>query len=251
MTETQWIFLRGLGREAAHWGEFPKLWIEPETSIHTLDLQGCGRWHNEVSPSSLSLIAKHVQDQIALLPPAPHRYVIALSFGAMVALQLSRMEPSISGLVLVNTSLAQLSPFWQRMRMSSWFKVMRCFIANDLEVRERGIWRLTSCLQEQTARSHVSRWIEIAKEHPVSRHTIIAQLRAAQTSPLGPGKLHVPTLILASRGDRLVNFRCSVALAARLQAAIKVHATAGHDLPLDDPLWVKAEIHRWKTKLDM
>jgi pimeloyl-ACP methyl ester carboxylesterase len=55
----------------------------------------------------------------------------------------------------------------------------------------------------------------------------------------------VPTLLLASQTDHLVNVICSTTLAQRWQCALHLHPSAGHDLPLDDGDWVITHIHRW------
>jgi hypothetical protein len=52
--------------------------------------------------------------------------------------------------------------------------------------------------------------------------------------------------VLASRADRLVDGSCSRALAYRVPGArLAEHDSAGHDLPLDDPEWVVAQIRGW------
>ena len=48
----------------------------------------------------------------------------------------------------------------------------------------------------------------------------------------------LPTLLLASRNDGLVDVRCSRGLAAAWKVPLVEHASAGHDIPLDDPEWV-------------
>jgi pimeloyl-ACP methyl ester carboxylesterase len=55
----------------------------------------------------------------------------------------------------------------------------------------------------------------------------------------------MPVLLLASRGDRLVDVACSRAMAARFGGALVEHADAGHDLPLDDPRWVAERVRDW------
>jgi pimeloyl-ACP methyl ester carboxylesterase len=64
-----------------------------------------------------------------------------------------------------------------------------------------------------------------------------------------PKDLRVPTLILASHGDRLVDPDCSWNLARRLGANLVMHRTAGHDLTLDDPNWVANQIRQWQASI--
>jgi hypothetical protein len=52
-------------------------------------------------------------------------------------------------------------------------------------------------------------------------------------------------LVLAGAGDTLVDPRCSSELAAHWGTELRMHPTAGHDLPLDDGAWVAHEVSRW------
>ncbi|EER57837.1 hypothetical protein AcdelDRAFT_4590, partial [Acidovorax delafieldii 2AN] len=38
---------------------------------------------------------------------------------------------------------------------------------------------------------------------------------------------------------------CSLAIARHWQCALALHPQAGHDLPLDAPQWVIAQVQRW------
>jgi pimeloyl-ACP methyl ester carboxylesterase len=53
-------------------------------------------------------------------------------------------------------------------------------------------------------------------------------------------------LVLASLGDRLVSPGCSRRIASRWALPIRLHPTAGHDLPLDDPEWVVQQVLGWR-----
>ncbi len=84
---------------------------------------------------------------------------------------------------------------------------------------------------------------------PPHRANAAAQVRAA-LSMRSPGRIDVPTLVLTTAGDRLVSWRCSQRIAERLSLPLRVHTgvgrnAAGHDLPLDDPAWVCAQINEW------
>jgi len=45
--------------------------------------------------------------------------------------------------------------------------------------------------------------------------------------------------------DQLVNVKCSLKLAQYWQCDIRLHPTAGHDLPLDDGVWVAKQVKDW------
>jgi hypothetical protein len=52
-------------------------------------------------------------------------------------------------------------------------------------------------------------------------------------------------LVLSSTADRLVDTRCSAALAAAWLAPHYRHPWAGHDLPHDDAPWVAQRVAGW------
>jgi predicted alpha/beta hydrolase family esterase len=51
--------------------------------------------------------------------------------------------------------------------------------------------------------------------------------------------------VLASRGDTLVDPDCSRQLAHAWRAEISEHASAGHDVCLDDGPWVAQQLRGW------
>jgi hypothetical protein len=57
----------------------------------------------------------------------------------------------------------------------------------------------------------------------------------------------VPVLLLAAQRNELVNVKCSLtlALAQRWHCAIRLHLSAGHDLPLDDGVWSTQQVGNW------
>ena len=73
----------------------------------------------------------------------------------------------------------------------------------------------------------------------------INQLAAAARYKPGEKRPVPDALILASRGDRIVHWRCSSTLEERWQWTMKLHPDAGHDLPLDDPEWIIQQIRNW------
>jgi predicted alpha/beta hydrolase family esterase len=55
----------------------------------------------------------------------------------------------------------------------------------------------------------------------------------------------VSFLVLTSAADRMVDPSCSRALARQWGCALREHASAGHDLPLDDGAWVSEQVAQW------
>ena len=83
-----WILLRGLTREAAHWGDFIPLLESafPNARLPLLDLPGTGRYYRNLTPLTVEGITERVRAEAlrrgALERPAT---VLALSLGGMVA----------------------------------------------------------------------------------------------------------------------------------------------------------------------
>src|SRR5690606_27264001 len=92
------------------------------------------------------------------------------------------------------------------------------------------------------------RWAVYATTHGVTRANALRQLYAAARFK-APAALpaSVPVLVLNGGGDRMVDPRCSQALAAGWSIPLRVHAHAGHDLTLDDGEWVLGQIRNWEV----
>lgn len=239
------MFLRGWARESRHWGDFPAQFraAMPDAEIAELDPPGGGRFYAQRSLLTVESMVEHARAWLhAQGTPAPY-HLLGLSLGGMVCLDWSsRHGDEVAACVVLNTSLRPFSAFWERIRPRNYAALLRVLFERDARARETAIYRLTSScgLKEDV----VSAWARYAAEQPMSRGNALRQLIAAARyrAPAAP---HVPVLVLASAGDRLVDPDCSESLARRWNAPIVVHPTAGHDLPLDDGPWVAAQVKRW------
>lgn len=259
----QIVLLRGLTRESRHWGTFLDD-LKAEFSktgrtlrLETIDLPGCGR-HSEVfAKPSIELTTDFVRERLAAifskeveegLPPATHRGLVAVSLGGMVAADwLDRFPGDFHYGVLINSSWRGVSPVHERLRFESWWRVPVIVKEQDVRKREAMILDWISNRPERREELLPS-WVQIQESRPVSPVTALMQvLAAARYKP--PQTLQVPVTIFASRKDRMVNDRCSAAIAARLNAEIHYHAEAGHDLTLDDGPWAAARIAAWGDKV--
>ena len=245
-----WVLLRGLMRETRHWGEFPLL-LQNATgarNVVTLDFPGNGRMHGQASPDNVAEMANHCRSQLTQLGYAPPYSVLALSLGAMAAVEWSSRHPAeIDRLVLINTSLAPHNPFYQRLRPANYPALLRFLIPGSPSRREELILRLTSTLgrSELQRAKLLEQWTSYASECPVTRSNILRQLRAAISYRAARTKPPVPVLFLAAQQDRLVNVKCSQTLARLWGCPIGLHPVAGHDLPLDDGFWVAQRVKEW------
>ncbi|MGM0569337.1 alpha/beta fold hydrolase [Marinobacter sp.] len=231
-----WILLRGLTRERAHWGDFRERLEEafPRHRFHVLDLPGTGEHFHEVSPATIAGIRRKVQASAE--PITGPIGLLGLSMGGMVALDWAQAAPDrVRQLVLVNASTG-FSPPWQRMKPETLGRVLALMWQRDVQKRERAILELTS--NRPVTDTLQRRWFEIQRRRPVSLRTTLAQLRAAARYRPGSSAPAARALLLASAGDRIVNWQCSRRLADRWSWPLLVHPDAGHDLPLDDPQWV-------------
>lgn len=237
------VLLRGLMREARHWGEFaPQLQHALGMPLATPDLAGNGQRCALVSPLSVSAMVEDLRAQ--LHPIQPPYLLVALSLGGMVALDWAGRYPEeIAGLVLINSSARPLAPLWQRLRPGSWVQLLQ-LVLQPPHQRETSLWQLTSNRPADAATIHL--WQRYASDCPVRLGNGLRQLWAAsQFKAALPLATRRPALVLASANDRLVHWRCSNALASAVEAVFQLHPDAGHDLPLDDGSWCISQIVRW------
>ncbi len=240
---TTWVLLRGLTRERGHWGAFPaQLAAALGEDVVTLDLAGNGERHRERSPVRIDAMADDVDAAVRRLQLAGPVCVLAMSLGAMVAVAWARIASvPIARLVLISTSLRPYAPVHWRMRPSVAARLSWHLLRGSPCALEHAVYACTSAGADPSV---VASWLALRQRHPVSRANALRQvLAAARFSATAAPR--VPTLLLAGRGDRLVDPRCSERIAAAWRCPLAMHPTAGHDVPLDDPDWVIQEVQRW------
>ena len=249
---TTWILLRGLTRESAHWGRFPQTLRErlPGAEVISLDLPGNGQLNAQPSPVHIEAMTQSCLRQLHALGIAPPWHLLAMSLGAMVAVDWAVRHPqSLAGAVLVNTSLRPFSPWYHRLRPANYAALLALTLRHGSRRREQTILRLTS-RHLPTSDAVVDEWTQVREARPVSAANTLRQLAAAaryRAPNQAPG---VPLLALAGRCDALVDPRCSRELARRWGTDLVEHPSAGHDLPLDDGPWVADQVGRWLRRLE-
>ena len=243
-----WILLRGLTREAAHWGRFAGVFqnARPQARVVALDLPGNGQLHARPSPPTVQGMLAACRAELARQGVHPPFRLFAMSLGAMVATEWARTAPAeISGCVLVNTSFRPFSPFFHRLRPRNYAVLLGLALRpRSGEAVERTVWRLTSNAPVPR-NAIIDEWVAARARRPVSAVNALRQLVAAaryQAPTVAPSP---PILLLASQNDRLVDSRCSQAIAKSWHCALALHPHAGHDLPLDAPLWVLEQVQQW------
>jgi pimeloyl-ACP methyl ester carboxylesterase len=241
-----WIFLRGLTRESRHWGSFIVQFEQalPHNRVIALDLPGNGLLNQQPSPWRVQDMVEDCRAQLQARNLAPPYRLLAMSLGAMVAVAWAHAHPAeVAAQVLINTSLRPFSVFYQRLKPRNYVTLLKLTLRDTApEVWEHTILRMTS---NQATADAVPLWLALRQANPVSRTNVLRQLVAATRFRAAPGRPGTATLLLASEQDHLVSVQCSKTLRRHWQCDLHIHATAGHDLALDDGLWVAAQVREW------
>ncbi|MGE3726191.1 MAG: alpha/beta fold hydrolase [Candidatus Sericytochromatia bacterium] len=248
-----WIFLRGLIREAGHWLQFPRQFKHafPQDRVHFFEIPGTGQHFQADSPTEIGAMVEALQTDFAKRLPnlSEKPLILSISLGSMVTLEwLSRYPQQFGGAVLINTSLSSLNPVYERLQPHNYPWILKLLATPSPEVRERQLLKLVS----NEPQHHIlaaSKFAAIQHLRPVSRANALRQLYAASRYHLKDKPTGVPLLLLNSEGDRFVNPVCTEALAKYLDVPWQTHPHAGHDLPLDAPEWVLERIQAWRQHL--
>ena len=243
-----WVLLRGLTRESRHWGDFPVLLQAQLGSarVVTLDLPGNGQLNLLPSPTNVPEMAAACRSLLRERGLPPPYHLLAMSLGAMVALAWAHAHPGeLSGCVLINTSLRTFSPWYQRLRPRNYGAVLGMVVSHDAAANERSVLEMTTQHPTVDRPTLLAQWLRWRTENPVSRANALRQLWAAARFSAPSAVPAVPLLVLTSAADGLVDSRCSQRLAQAWGAPLRKHPTAGHDLPLDDGVWVAREVAAW------
>lgn len=231
----QWLLLRGLVRQAKHWGDFPEHLTRRGLRPLVLDLPGVGTERDRTSPASISGIVDDLRARFLGHAGGPWG-LYAQSLGGMIALDwASRYPEDFVRVVVTNTSARDLSSRRDRLSAFGMRTILRAIATRDYEARERLVLQLVSTTERGQA--HAARFAAYSAESPLTYSVLVRQLYAAARSR-SPDSIRVPLWVLTSEGDRMVSPDCSRVIASRYSAPLFVHPSGGHDLPLDDPDWV-------------
>ena len=243
-----WILLRGLTREARHWGGFKTqlaAQVSP-SSATALDLQGNGEFYQQPSPTSVNAMVDFARQQLLSRGIKPPYKLLAMSLGGMVATSWAQHYPiEVDGLVLINTSMQPFSSLTERLRPGNWPQLgLLAARWQDSDYAESTIHRLT-CHSKLQQDEDLTLWRQIRKSAPVSSPNALRQLLAAARFSCASSAPRCPVLVLSSGADQLVNPVCSTRLAEAWRAEHRSHPWAGHDLPHDDGQWLCEQVRDW------
>lgn len=246
-----WVLLRGLSRESGHWGIFPEHLLrelrslEPASQLLMLDLPGTGTLRRQASPTQVSAIVDACRAELQRRGMNGPVSLIGMSLGAAVLSDWANRHPTeVEAGVLINPSLRPFSELFRKPRPLNYLGLALLSLSRfSARMREERVLSLTTRLTPTQA--VIDRWVELQRQHPLGVRNTARQLlasiryRASRTRPAAP------MLLLCSKGDNLVDWRCSQAISRAWGAPLRLHTKAGHDLPLDDPQWVARAVAEW------
>ncbi len=247
-----WLFLKGLARGQVHWHSQPRVFEErvPGARVHLLDLPGIGEAHDRRAPWRMGEIVADIRERFLDLQRSPEVdaslpwSILGISLGGMIAMEWIASHPhDFQSAVIITSSAANVSPPWKRLQPSVGPQYIRAVLARDVAERESRALSVT-VNDEQRRVELVQSYLKQVDSCPMPMKVVQRQLIAA-TKWRAPNGLPIPTLFLGSFGDGMVHPSCTPALAARFGAPLRMHESAGHEIPHDDPHWVADQVAEW------
>ena len=232
--------IRGLTRESVHWGDFPEKLraMDFVKEVVCLDLPGTGSFYKLKSPLKVSEYADFLLSKIHETNKKGPKVILSISLGSMVAVEMVRKRVGeFDKIYLINTSFSDFSPFYKRLLLDAYWHFFCIAVATNPRKKEQEILKMIS--------NNPSIWpplldsfSQAAKKRPLKIQNFLRQLTAATFYSVGKKKPEGSFILLNSKGDRMVDHRCSEAIASQWETPLYTHPSAGHDLPTDDPKWV-------------
>lgn len=244
-SRTNWLLLRGLTRDQRHWGEFPELaTTRLGDTIATIDPPGFGTQNATPSPRTISAITDDIRARFDR--GTGNWSVLGISLGGMIAMDwCSRYPGDFHRCVLINTGAKDVASFRNFKPGTLPVFAGRAFRSDY--AHESSVLRLSSNQPRATLDRVAREWALYQRDARPTMTSVLSQALAGATFTL-PQRLSTPLLILASKRDRLASYRMSERIAERYGAPIRLHPTAGHDLPLDDGPWILDQISQWHAE---
>ncbi len=242
----QWVLVRGIMSEAFHWWDFlPQLQSRfPEDQFHTADILGNGRHFQFSTPINPSKNVQALREQV---PSSGKKILLGFSLGGMLSLEWAHLHPEeVEAVILINCSLNN-SAFYKRMTPYALKQIFQSALQKDTAKREEMIIRMTTTAVPQERVEHIAaHWGPRGIEYPVKPINFLWQIFLATQIPQRPTP-PAPVLVLSSGKDRVVHPDCSEKIAQVWNLPLVRHPEAGHDLTLEDPEWVLAQVEKFKN----
>lgn len=234
------VLIRGLFRSQFHWGGFPDILQKryPDRKIICLDIPGAGERHTELSPTSILGMVDSIRQRFEYKGKVD---IIAISMGGMIGLKWAQLYPDeVSSVVCINTSVKNMSPFYQRLKPKNYLKLLIALCSNSNK-RETVIYQLVS--NKPVDLTTITRWVEIEAQYPTRKVNFFRQLYAA--SRFNVSCPVCPLLFISSAQDKLVNAKATRAIALKWEKSLILNNEDGHDIPLDNPTWLCLQLGDW------
>lgn len=246
-----WVLLRGLSRESRHWGVFPDHLLrelrelQPASRLLMLDLPGTGTMRRQASPTQVSAIVDACRSELQRRGIGGRVSLVGMSLGAAVLTDWANRYPDeVEAGVLINPSLRPFSELFRKSRPFNFLSLLLLSLSRfSARMREERVLSLTTRLTPHQA--VIDRWLELQRQHPLGVRNTARQLIASMRYRASRTRPAAPMLLLCSKADDLVDWRCSQAMSRAWGAPLRLHTKAGHDLPLDDPQWVARAVAEW------
>ncbi len=247
------LLLRGLLREKRHWGEFPEILKRTLSSsglkceVECIDLPGIGTQQGRSCPLDMDKVVQDLRARSEILHQKQKMVIVSNSLGSMISMQWAHLYPEdIEGLVLMNTSASNLGELGERISVEALATFAKVIVHEDAAKRESLILRLVSNKYSEDP-VKLQEWASLAMRKKDMLSLGLRQLWLAAKFKLDY-KLDLPSLMLCSIQDRLINPTACMKVAKALGSEQRFNHSAGHDLPLDDPEWVSQEISLWLSQ---
>ena len=244
------VLVRGLLRESGHWQDTVNAiqQASPELTVITPNVPGNGELYHQTSPSSIERMLAPV---IAQLPKDCERYhLVAISMGSMLASHWAHTLPSqVASLTLINPSFSRYSPFWQRINLQVLLSIGASSLKGSDAFQQSIIeWTSPISLHRPEVIEH---HLNLARNHPVTARNAIRQLYAAARFKGQSTPPAIPTQIIVSERDKLVDSRCGEAIAKGWKVEIKRFDCDAHDLPLAKPHALCDHLLHWFANIEL
>jgi len=243
-----WLFVKGLARGQVHWDRLPEIFAQavPEARVFFLDLPGVGEATDRKAPATVAGIVSDLRERFVALRESHEGpwSILAISLGGMIAMEWAMRHPDdFERAVVIVSSATNVSPPWKRLMPETLPGYLRALGTSDLATRERITLGTITNFEEGRERL-IEEWLKLTDVCPLPAAATAKQLLAASLWA-APDSLPIPTLFLGTDGDRMVHPSCTPKLAKRFGAPLVMHPDAGHEIPLDDPVWVADQVREW------
>lgn len=250
--EYQLVMMIGLTKESGHWSrdfieELSRLYLSQD--IIMIDIPGAGRYREEKTPMRIPKIIRRTRERYASsFHNEKKRMLISISLGGMLAAEWSRQYPfDFDELVIINSSYRQFSRLIHRVKPKAMASYVKIFLSKNPIRREKKILNLCSnnpAVQKEILPS----WVELSQKRPVQKRNMLRQTIA--------GAIYKPRkkpstrmLIIASRHDRLADYRCSLSIQKKWGGDLLIirDPSIGHGIHIDAPQLLAEVIFNWSS----